>query len=195
MPLFAWLPGVCALCRNFSSPSASVEETQQSDLSVTFAGRTGCRMTRVDAVRMLVCRRCQRGSCSRLHKLPGYEKKTKQCRSENNLRGASRPGRRKPTNSTQRTQDNRKTPHCFLARPCVPLPDSPSHPDPRPVASLGSLLDDQHWHHLSLVLSGSQINFTVDKHAEVLPLAAEFNIQQVGAAALLWRTVLTDRAR
>lgn len=44
-----------------------------------------CRMTRVDAARRLVCRRCQRCSCSRSHKLPEYEKKTKQRRSENIL--------------------------------------------------------------------------------------------------------------
>lgn len=52
------------------------------------------------------------------------------------------------------------------------------------MASLGSLLDDQHWHRLSLVLSGSRINVTVDKHTQVVLVPAEFSIQQVGVAAL-----------
>lgn len=85
-----------------------------------------------------------------------------------------------------------QTRHCFSARPCVSLPDGSSHPEPRPVASLGSLLDDQHWHHLSLVLSGSQMNFTVDKHAEVVLVPAELNIQQVGGAHGCDRTIPAD---
>ncbi|XP_075878371.1 contactin-associated protein-like 4 [Nelusetta ayraudi] len=58
-----------------------------------------------------------------------------------------------------------------------------SSSEARPVASLGSLLDDQHWHHLSLVLRHSQLNFSVDKHAEVFPVPAEFNIQQLSIGA------------
>lgn len=55
--------------------------------------------------------------------------------------------------------------------------------EPRRVASLGSLLDDQHWHHLAAERRGSHLNLTVDKHTERVVIPAEFihwEVQQVG---------------
>uniref|UniRef100_A0A3Q2PKF3 Contactin associated protein like 3 n=1 Tax=Fundulus heteroclitus TaxID=8078 RepID=A0A3Q2PKF3_FUNHE len=37
-----------------------------------------------------------------------------------------------------------------------------------PLTSLGSLLDDQHWHHVVLRQKNSQLNFTVDKHTKTV---------------------------
>ncbi|XP_034559128.1 contactin-associated protein-like 4 [Notolabrus celidotus] len=50
---------------------------------------------------------------------------------------------------------------------------SPS--EPRRLASLGSLLDDQHWHHLAFERRSSHLNLTVDKHMERVQLSAEFS--------------------
>uniref|UniRef100_A0A4W6C9I6 Contactin associated protein like 3 n=1 Tax=Lates calcarifer TaxID=8187 RepID=A0A4W6C9I6_LATCA len=50
---------------------------------------------------------------------------------------------------------------------------SPS--EPRRLASLGSLLDDQHWHHVVLERRSSHLNLTVDKHTERVQIPAEFN--------------------
>ncbi|KAI3374231.1 hypothetical protein L3Q82_006081 [Scortum barcoo] len=47
--------------------------------------------------------------------------------------------------------------------------------EPRRLASLGSLLDDQHWHHLSVERRSSQLNLTVDKHTERVQIPAEFS--------------------
>uniref|UniRef100_A0A3Q3X1B9 Uncharacterized protein n=1 Tax=Mola mola TaxID=94237 RepID=A0A3Q3X1B9_MOLML len=58
--------------------------------------------------------------------------------------------------------------------------------EPRRLASLGSLLDDQHWHHLSVVRRSSHLNLTVDKHTESFQIPAEFShwdIEQVGVNA------------
>lgn len=33
-----------------------------------------------------------------------------------------------------------------------------------PSATLGSVLDDQHWHSVLIERAGKQVNFTVDKH-------------------------------
>uniref|UniRef100_A0A671VYG4 Contactin associated protein like 3 n=1 Tax=Sparus aurata TaxID=8175 RepID=A0A671VYG4_SPAAU len=41
-----------------------------------------------------------------------------------------------------------------------------SSSEPRRLASLGSLLDDQHWHHLAVERRSSHLNLTVDKHTE-----------------------------
>lgn len=63
----------------------------------------------------------------------------------------------------------------FLCWWTIVLPDpegTPSSEPPR-LASLGSLLDDQHWHHLLMVWSSSHLNLTVDKHTETLQLPAE----------------------
>ncbi|XP_041849072.1 contactin-associated protein-like 4 isoform X2 [Melanotaenia boesemani] len=43
------------------------------------------------------------------------------------------------------------------------------------LASLGSLLDDQHWHHVVLEHKNSHFNLTVDKHTERVQIPAEFN--------------------
>uniref|UniRef100_A0AAQ4PPI9 Contactin associated protein like 3 n=1 Tax=Gasterosteus aculeatus aculeatus TaxID=481459 RepID=A0AAQ4PPI9_GASAC len=44
--------------------------------------------------------------------------------------------------------------------------ERPPSSEPRRVASLGSLLDDQQWHRLAVERRGSQLNVTVDEHAE-----------------------------
>ncbi|XP_040027398.2 contactin-associated protein-like 4 isoform X2 [Gasterosteus aculeatus] len=54
------------------------------------------------------------------------------------------------------------------------LTRGPPSSEPRRVASLGSLLDDQQWHRLAVERRGSQLNVTVDEHAERLWLPAEF---------------------
>ncbi|XP_036941178.1 contactin-associated protein-like 4 isoform X1 [Acanthopagrus latus] len=47
--------------------------------------------------------------------------------------------------------------------------------EPRRLASLGSLLDDQHWHHLAVERRSSHLNLTVDKHTERVQIPAEFS--------------------
>ncbi|XP_056247284.1 contactin-associated protein-like 4 [Seriola aureovittata] len=47
--------------------------------------------------------------------------------------------------------------------------------EPRRLASLGSLLDDQYWHHVVLERHSSHLNLTVDKHMERVQIPAEFN--------------------
>uniref|UniRef100_A0A3B4ZU58 Contactin-associated protein-like 4 n=1 Tax=Stegastes partitus TaxID=144197 RepID=A0A3B4ZU58_9TELE len=52
----------------------------------------------------------------------------------------------------------------------------------RRLASLGSLLDDQHWHHVAVEQRNAHLNLTVDKHTEKVQIPAEFNhwnIEQV----------------
>uniref|UniRef100_A0A8C7X698 Contactin associated protein like 3 n=1 Tax=Oryzias sinensis TaxID=183150 RepID=A0A8C7X698_9TELE len=41
---------------------------------------------------------------------------------------------------------------------------------PRRLASLGSLLDDQHWHHVALEQQHSHLNLSVDKHMEKIQI-------------------------
>ncbi|KAF0046709.1 hypothetical protein F2P81_000342 [Scophthalmus maximus] len=65
-----------------------------------------------------------------------------------------------------------------------------SSSEPRRLASLGSLLDDQHWHHVAVEWRGAHLNLTVDKHSERVQIPAEFghwDIKQlsVGAAQSL----------
>uniref|UniRef100_A0A3Q4HZL3 Contactin associated protein like 3 n=1 Tax=Neolamprologus brichardi TaxID=32507 RepID=A0A3Q4HZL3_NEOBR len=52
-------------------------------------------------------------------------------------------------------------------------------PEPLRLTSLGSLLDDQHWHHVVLEQKSAHLNLTVDKNTERVQLPAEFsqNIQ------------------
>uniref|UniRef100_A0A672JUB5 Contactin associated protein like 3 n=1 Tax=Salarias fasciatus TaxID=181472 RepID=A0A672JUB5_SALFA len=52
---------------------------------------------------------------------------------------------------------------------------TPSSGPPRRLASLGSLLDDQHWHHVVLERRSTHLNLTVDKHTERVQLPAEFS--------------------
>uniref|UniRef100_A0A8D3A351 Contactin associated protein like 3 n=1 Tax=Scophthalmus maximus TaxID=52904 RepID=A0A8D3A351_SCOMX len=47
-----------------------------------------------------------------------------------------------------------------------------SSSEPRRLASLGSLLDDQHWHHVAVEWRGAHLNLTVDKHSERLSVGA-----------------------
>uniref|UniRef100_A0A3Q4I1J0 Contactin-associated protein-like 4-like n=1 Tax=Neolamprologus brichardi TaxID=32507 RepID=A0A3Q4I1J0_NEOBR len=54
--------------------------------------------------------------------------------------------------------------------------------EPQRLVSLGSLLDDQHWHHVAVERRGSHLNLTVDKHTERVQIPADFNhwsIEQV----------------
>uniref|UniRef100_A0A8D3A8Z1 Contactin-associated protein-like 4 n=1 Tax=Scophthalmus maximus TaxID=52904 RepID=A0A8D3A8Z1_SCOMX len=54
-----------------------------------------------------------------------------------------------------------------------------SSSEPRRLASLGSLLDDQHWHHVAVEWRGAHLNLTVDKHTQSLdslkPLVSKRN--------------------
>ncbi|KAK5606999.1 hypothetical protein CRENBAI_010841 [Crenichthys baileyi] len=54
-----------------------------------------------------------------------------------------------------------------------------SSSEPRQLTSLGSLLDDQHWHHVVLRQKNSQLNLTVDKHTETVWIPEEFNLWDV----------------
>uniref|UniRef100_A0A4W6CNC9 Contactin associated protein like 3 n=1 Tax=Lates calcarifer TaxID=8187 RepID=A0A4W6CNC9_LATCA len=61
-----------------------------------------------------------------------------------------------------------------------------SSPEPRRLASLGSLLDDQHWHHVAVERRGAHLNLTVDKHTERVQIPTEFNhwdIKQLSVGA------------
>ncbi|XP_034468842.1 contactin-associated protein-like 4 [Hippoglossus hippoglossus] len=49
-----------------------------------------------------------------------------------------------------------------------------SSTEPRRLASLGSLLDDQHWHHVVLERGGAHLNLTVDRHTQRVQIPAEF---------------------
>ncbi|KAA8587883.1 hypothetical protein FQN60_016745, partial [Etheostoma spectabile] len=62
-----------------------------------------------------------------------------------------------------------------------------SSSEPRLLASLGSLLDDQHWHHVAVERRSSHLNLTVDKHTEKVQMPAEFShwdIQQLSVGAV-----------
>uniref|UniRef100_A0A3Q3R1G9 Contactin associated protein like 3 n=1 Tax=Monopterus albus TaxID=43700 RepID=A0A3Q3R1G9_MONAL len=62
---------------------------------------------------------------------------------------------------------------------------SPS--EPRRLASLGSLLDDQHWHRVVLERQSAHLNLTVDKHTETVQIPAEFShwdIEQLSLGAV-----------
>ncbi|CAJ1073054.1 contactin-associated protein-like 4 [Xyrichtys novacula] len=50
-----------------------------------------------------------------------------------------------------------------------------SSSEPRRLSSLGSLLDDQHWHHVALERRSSHLNLTVDRHTERVQIPAEFS--------------------
>uniref|UniRef100_A0A8C3A4L8 Contactin associated protein like 3 n=1 Tax=Cyclopterus lumpus TaxID=8103 RepID=A0A8C3A4L8_CYCLU len=50
-----------------------------------------------------------------------------------------------------------------------------SSSEPRRLASLGSLLDDQHWHLLAVERRSTHLNLTVDKHTERVQIPAEFS--------------------
>ncbi|XP_039672342.1 contactin-associated protein-like 4 [Perca fluviatilis] len=57
----------------------------------------------------------------------------------------------------------------------------------RLLASLGSLLDDQHWHHVAVERRSFHLNLTVDKHTERVQMPAEFShwdIQQLRVGAV-----------
>ncbi|KAK5889491.1 hypothetical protein CesoFtcFv8_015492 [Champsocephalus esox] len=62
-----------------------------------------------------------------------------------------------------------------------------SSSEPRRLSSLGSLLDDRHWHHLAMERRSSHLNLTVDKHTERIQIPAEFShwrIQQLSVGAV-----------
>ncbi|KAM4551107.1 contactin-associated protein-like 4 isoform 2-T2 [Odontesthes bonariensis] len=54
-------------------------------------------------------------------------------------------------------------------------PGGASSSEPRRLASLGSLLDDQHWHRVALEQRNAHLNLTVDKHTEKIQIPAEFS--------------------
>ncbi|XP_037537324.1 contactin-associated protein-like 4 [Nematolebias whitei] len=67
------------------------------------------------------------------------------------------------------------------------LKGSTSSSEPRELASLGSLLDDQHWHHVVVEQKNVHLNLTVDKHTEAVQIPEEFSLwaveqMSVGAA-------------
>uniref|UniRef100_A0A3P8TDS8 Contactin associated protein like 3 n=1 Tax=Amphiprion percula TaxID=161767 RepID=A0A3P8TDS8_AMPPE len=53
-----------------------------------------------------------------------------------------------------------------------------SSSESRRLASLGSLLDDQHWHHVVLEQKNAHLNLTVDKHTEKVQIAADLDSQK-----------------
>ncbi|KAM7400104.1 hypothetical protein PAMA_004687 [Pampus argenteus] len=62
-----------------------------------------------------------------------------------------------------------------------------SSSEARRLASLGSLLDDQHWHHVAVERRSTHLNLTVDKHTERVQIPAEFNhwdIEQLSVGVL-----------
>lgn len=70
-------------------------------------------------------------------------------------------------------------------------PGRPSSSEPWRLASLGSLLDDQHWHHVVLERRRVHLNLTVDKHTERFQIPAEFNhwvVEQVRKNTTLTQT-------
>ncbi|XP_068590882.1 contactin-associated protein-like 4 [Cebidichthys violaceus] len=69
-----------------------------------------------------------------------------------------------------------------------------SSSEPRRLASLGSLLDDQHWHRLAVERRGAHLNLTVDKHTERVQIPAEFSgwdIEQLSVGAV--QAVVSER--
>uniref|UniRef100_A0A3P8TLC3 Contactin associated protein like 3 n=1 Tax=Amphiprion percula TaxID=161767 RepID=A0A3P8TLC3_AMPPE len=59
--------------------------------------------------------------------------------------------------------------------------------EPLRLASLGSLLDDQHWHHVAVERRSSHLNLTVDKHTERVQIPAEFShwdVEQLSVGAV-----------
>lgn len=59
---------------------------------------------------------------------------------------------------------------------------STSSSEPRELASLGSLLDDQHWHHVVVEQKNVHLNLTVDKHTEAVQIPEEFSLWAVKQA-------------
>ncbi|XP_030607295.1 contactin-associated protein-like 4 isoform X2 [Archocentrus centrarchus] len=62
-----------------------------------------------------------------------------------------------------------------------------SSTDPQRLVSLGSLLDDQHWHHVTVERRSSHLNLTVDKHTERVQIPSEFShwgIEQLSLGAV-----------
>ncbi|KAG7526547.1 contactin-associated protein-like 4 [Solea senegalensis] len=71
-----------------------------------------------------------------------------------------------------------------------------SSSEPQVLASLGSLLDDQHWHRVVLERRSSHLNLTVDKHTERVQIPAVFDhwdIEQLSAGAVQ-KTVFSKRS-
>ncbi|KAF1422273.1 Contactin-associated protein-like 4, partial [Spheniscus mendiculus] len=58
----------------------------------------------------------------------------------------------------------------------INLGDTKSHPSNAQInITLGSLLDDQHWHSVLIEHFNNQVNFTVDKHTHHFHAKGEFN--------------------
>uniref|UniRef100_A0A3Q3S3R8 Contactin-associated protein-like 4 n=1 Tax=Mastacembelus armatus TaxID=205130 RepID=A0A3Q3S3R8_9TELE len=70
------------------------------------------------------------------------------------------------------------TPYLLSAYPLFfssSLPDGTSSSEPQRLVSLGSLLDDQHWHHVVLERQSAHLNLTVDKHTQSVQTPAKFS--------------------
>ncbi|XP_060940143.1 contactin-associated protein-like 4 [Limanda limanda] len=73
-------------------------------------------------------------------------------------------------------------------------PGGASSTEPRCLASLGSLLDDQHWHHVVLERGGAHLNLTVDRHTQRVQVPAEFDhwdIEQVSQKPLVSKKIFS----
>lgn len=57
---------------------------------------------------------------------------------------------------------------------CPPPPGSSSSPDSQHRVSLGSLLDDQHWHHIAVERHSAHLNLTVDKSTLLVEIPPTF---------------------
>ncbi|CAB1434593.1 unnamed protein product, partial [Pleuronectes platessa] len=97
----------------------------------------------------------------------------------------STPGRSVRRRQRRRSH-NEETANNKLSDPITP--GGTSSPEPRPLASLGSLLDDQHWHHVAVERQSAHLNLTVDKHSERVQIPAAFshwNMEQLSVGAAL----------
>ncbi|KAM4607232.1 contactin-associated protein-like 4 [Polymixia lowei] len=58
-----------------------------------------------------------------------------------------------------------------------------SSPDPQRLVSLGSLLDDQHWHHVAVERISAHLNITVDRSTQQVQIPAEWEMDQLSVGA------------
>ncbi|KAI2660204.1 Contactin-associated protein-like 4 [Labeo rohita] len=64
-------------------------------------------------------------------------------------------------------------------RVCVCVSGRGSSTDFHPLVSLGSLLDDQHWHHVSVERVRGLVNFTVDKNTQQFQLPESWSHSEI----------------
>uniref|UniRef100_A0A8C6PFL9 Contactin associated protein like 3 n=1 Tax=Nothobranchius furzeri TaxID=105023 RepID=A0A8C6PFL9_NOTFU len=68
-----------------------------------------------------------------------------------------------------------KCPFSFVSPLCSFVPGRTLSTETRHLASLGSLLDDQHWHHVTLELHSLHVNLTVDKLTKRVQIPTELH--------------------